>query len=170
MKTISSADPGNAGPQPAMQKVARIEPGAGLGQQFSAAMDKAAIQASNGTAPQSVDLVSPISSVNPPAASDGAKSAVAGEQERARRGLGLDAPHPVAPVQGDTILKGLENIRGVFDAQQARINDLASHPAANLGALASMQMEVAKFSLLCDVTSKLAGKSTQAFESLLKGQ
>jgi type III secretion system YscI/HrpB-like protein len=36
--------------------------------------------------------------------------------------------------------------------------------------LLAVQMEVVNFSMLVDVTSKLTGKSTQAFDTLLKGQ
>jgi type III secretion system YscI/HrpB-like protein len=36
--------------------------------------------------------------------------------------------------------------------------------------LMSMQMEVVNYTLMVDVTSKLTGKSTQSFDTLMKGQ
>ncbi|PDT90819.1 EscI/YscI/HrpB family type III secretion system inner rod protein [Bradyrhizobium sp. Y36] len=91
-------------------------------------------------------------------------------QDRARQALDLNPPKTAPAPHGDTILHGLQNLRGVFDKQEARIGNLASARAADTNTLLAMQMEVAKFSVLVDVTSKLTGKSTQALESLLKGQ
>ncbi len=92
--------------------------------------------------------------------------------ERARRALQLGEPQPSnsgGAGSGDAILNGLQKLRGVFDAQHARLNDVMAGPV-DTGSLMKMQMEVVNFSVLVDVASKLTGKSTQAFETLLKGQ
>jgi len=100
-------------------------------------------------------------------------AAEAEAKERAKRALHLDDPaQKAAPVSGagDTILEGIQKLRGVFDAQQARVNKVMSSPATDMHTLLAIQMEVVNYSVLVDVTSKLTGKSTQAFETLLKGQ
>jgi type III secretion system YscI/HrpB-like protein len=164
-------------------KIGRIEPSDATGQRFAAAMEKAnPSPAGNPPAgdppvgdppvadPQPVDAASRVLPSKP--ATDAAGGTTADAQERARRGLNLDPAHaaPPKPTHGEAILHGLENIRSAFGAQEARLNNLMSRPAADTNTLLAMQMEVTKFSVLVDVTSKLVGKSTQAFESLLKGQ
>jgi hypothetical protein len=137
---------------------------------FSAAMQKAMAEAVPGpAAPQFSSTSNAVTGV-PGATSEGANNAPADAQERARRGLGLEAPHAPQDTQGDTILVGLQKIRGVFDAHQQHMKGLVSLPAASTTALMAMQMEVTNYSLLCTITSELAGKSTQTFETLLKGQ
>lgn len=106
--------------------------------------------------------------VQPPAqAADAVTSAEA--QERARRTLGLE-PGAAPRAAGDKILDSIQGLRQVFDAQKAAVTHFAAKPDLNGINLVSMQLEVTKYTLLVDVTSKLAGKSTQAFESLLKSQ
>jgi type III secretion system YscI/HrpB-like protein len=99
-------------------------------------------------------------------------AAEAEAKERAKRALHLDdAQQPAtAAGAGDTILDGLQKLRGAFDAQQARVNKAMAAPATDMHTLLAIQMEVVNYSVLIDVTSKLTGKSTQAFETLLKGQ
>ncbi|QOZ76322.1 EscI/YscI/HrpB family type III secretion system inner rod protein [Bradyrhizobium sp. CCBAU 53351] len=146
-------------------KVGRLEASEAAGQRFSAAMERTATDRS-ATTSSSLDSTT---ATRPPEVKVAANSSTTADaQERARRALNLNPPK-TAP-QGDTILHGLQNLRGVFDKQEARINNLSSVRAADTNTLLSMQMEVAKFSVLVDVTSKLTGKSTQALESLLKGQ
>jgi type III secretion system YscI/HrpB-like protein len=92
-------------------------------------------------------------------------------RERARRTLELDGPKAaVAPSDGDTILGGLSKLRGTFDARHARINEILSSKSVDTNTLLAMQMEVAQYSLLVDVSSKLTGKSTQSLDTLMKGQ
>nr|WP_283814287.1 type III secretion system inner rod subunit SctI [Bradyrhizobium liaoningense] len=147
-------------------KVGRLEPSEAAGQRFSAAMERTATNRSAASPPPEA-----ATSTRPPETTVAANSGTAADaQDRARRALDLNPPKAAATPHGDTILHGLQNLRGVFDKQEARINNLASARAADTNTLLSMQMEVAKFSVLVDVTSKLTGKSTQALESLLKGQ
>ncbi|MBC8130274.1 MAG: type III secretion system inner rod subunit SctI, partial [Rhizobiaceae bacterium] len=81
---------------------------------------------------------------------------------------GVQAATPPSP--GDSILDGIQRLRGVFDAREARIADLMDGRTMDAGTLMAMQMEVANFTLLVDITSKLTGKSTQALDTLMKGQ
>jgi type III secretion system YscI/HrpB-like protein len=163
---MAAIDLTNLATQAGTPKIGRIEASEATGQRFAAAMEKADVVP--GAGPQPVDSASRVAASQPAAAGD----ATADAQERARRGLNLDPAQaaPPKPAHGETILNGLQNMRGVFGAQQARINNIMSTPAADTNTLMAMQMEVTKFSVLVDVTSKLVGKSTQAFESLLKGQ
>lgn len=87
---------------------------------------------------------------------------------RARRALDLDSKGRVSP-SGDVILGGLQKIRGAFDQQQAKLNGAISANSADPKMLYAAQMEIMNYSVLIDLTSKLTGKSTQAFETLLKG-
>ncbi|MEL6773917.1 MAG: hypothetical protein AAFP23_04085 [Pseudomonadota bacterium] len=74
------------------------------------------------------------------------------------------------PTTGTTILEGLKNLRGAFDAQTTNLAALQNSNELNSGQMLGLQVEVVKYGLLIDVTSKLTGKSTQAFDTLLKGQ
>jgi hypothetical protein len=131
--------------------------------QFSAAMQKA--MANAGPMPAAPQMPDP-----PKGVTEAAKSEATAAQERARRGLNLEAPHAPANTQGDTILDGLQKIRGMFDAHHLNMKSLVSLPAASTTTLMAIQMEVTNYSLLCTITSELAGKSTQTFDTLLKGQ
>lgn len=147
-------------------KVGRIEPSEAASQRFSATMERAATNRSAASPPADV-----ATTTRPPETIIAANGGAAADaQDRARQALDLNPPKTAPAPHGDTILNGLQNLRGAFDKQEARINNLASARAADTNTLLSMQMEVAKFSVLVDVTSKLTGKSTQALESLLKGQ
>lgn len=135
-------------------------------QQFSGAMARAA---QPGAAIQPVQLAQnqlPASAA-PPGPVTAAPSADAAE--RARRTLGLDAA-TAAPSGGDSILNGLQKLRSVFDQQQSRLNTVMAAPATDPKTLLNLQMELVNFTILVDVSSKLTGKSTQALETLLKGQ
>jgi type III secretion system YscI/HrpB-like protein len=122
------------------------------------------------TDPQPVDAASEVLPAKP--ATDAASGTTADALERARRGLNLDPAHaaPQTHNHGEAILHGLQNVRGVFDTQEARLNNILSRPAADMNTLTAMQIEMTKFSVIVDVTSKLVGKSAQALEALLKGQ
>jgi type III secretion system YscI/HrpB-like protein len=90
-------------------------------------------------------------------------------RERARRALELDGQE-TRPAGGDMILDGLQKLRGAFDARQARVAEIMESKELDAATLLSMQMEVVNYTLLVDVTSKLTGKSTQSFDTLMKGQ
>lgn len=116
--------------------------------------------------PQTVQIAAPTSP-------EKAAAADLDAQSRARRGLDLDGSSPVqGPPQtgGDMILNGLQKLRGVFDTREVRFSELMSRSSMDAGTMMAMQMEVTNFSLLVDMTSKLTGKSTQAFDTLMKGQ
>lgn len=97
---------------------------------------------------------------------------VASANDRARQGLDLQgaAADVAPPTGGDMILDGIQKMRGVFDAHEARIGSIMNGSTTSATALMDMQMELANFSLLVDVASKLTGKSTQIFDTLMKGQ
>lgn len=97
------------------------------------------------------------------------------ERQRTIDTLGLDATAAEGLRTGDTILNGLSKLRSVFDAQQARIADVisadaAGGTAATSASLMAAQFEVVQYTMLVDVTSKLTGKATQSFDTLMKGQ
>ncbi|MEO9530044.1 hypothetical protein [Roseibium sp.] len=103
--------------------------------------------------------------------------ALAVEKNRALRGLdleksvqGTEAASSVHDSRGDTILDGLSRLRSTFDDQTARLGNISSQSMSGTEMLIATQVEVVKYSLLMDVTSKLTGKSTQTFDTLMKGQ
>jgi len=130
------------------------------------AFEQALARQTNEAARIDVAQAGPVPSVTPPAT-----VADAGATERARQGLGLDGvPTESAPSAGDMILDGMQQLRGVFDVREARIAELMSKETVNAGTMMAMQMEVANFTLLVDISSKLTGKTTQALDTLMKGQ
>ena len=94
------------------------------------------------------------------------------DRARALRGLDLDqkAVESASGSTGDTIIDGVSKLREVFDNQEKAITDIGQSQLAQSEKLINLQLEVVKYSMLMDVTSKLTGKSTQAFDTLLKGQ
>jgi type III secretion system YscI/HrpB-like protein len=138
--------------------------GAGAEQRFAQAL-----QSASPGAAADASAAAPNASV---AQSGAAAEASQDAQERARRALKLDAPVSAAKKTeaGDLVLDGLQKLRGTFNAHEGRIADLMSKKEPDLNALLAMQMEVVNFTVLVDVTAKLTGQSTQAFETLLKGQ
>lgn len=72
--------------------------------------------------------------------------------------------------KGDVILDGLSRLRSAFDGQADKVVDVSSSSVSGTEKLIDTQMEIVKYSLLMDVTSKLVGKSTQTFDTLMKGQ
>lgn len=106
----------------------------------------------------------PVSEVQP------ADAASAADRQRALDTLQLGADTG-ARTTGDSILGGLERLRGVFDAQESRIREVASVQGTGATeALIVAQFEIVQYSMLIDVTSKLTGKATQSFDQLMKGQ
>jgi type III secretion system YscI/HrpB-like protein len=151
---------------PNVRPPASTDPAASTTERFAAAMERA----SGVTPPGGPVRVAQAQSTTAVDAGPAATTSV-DPQERTRRALQLDAPNATqSKPSGDSILDGLQKLRGVFDAQQARINQVISQPVTNVNTLIAAQMEVVNFSMLVDVTSKLTGKSTQAFDTLLKGQ
>lgn len=115
--------------------------------------------------------VDPVQTAATPAPSESAQADMDAES-RARRGLDLEGVAPAQDKQtaGDMILEGLEQMRGVFDVREARVSDLMNRTSVDANMLLAVQMEMTNFTLLVDITSKLTGKSTQAFDTLMKGQ
>jgi hypothetical protein len=121
----------------------------------------------------------------PPPVPSGAEPAPAGEAQRTADersrvlealeldrlpGTGATGAEAATANTGDTILEGLKRLRGSFDAQAANLAEMKTNGQMTTGELMGLQVEVVKYGLLIDVTSKLTGKSTQAFDTLLKGQ
>lgn len=112
-----------------------------------------------------------VAQVGAPAVTPPGATVDAGAEDRARQGLGLDgAPVAAPPSAGDMILEGMQQLRGVFDAREARISQLMSTESVNANTMMAMQMEVANFTLLVDISSKLTGKVTASVDTLMKGQ
>lgn len=92
-------------------------------------------------------------------------------RERARRALELDNPTSTeTPTAGDMILNGIQKLRSTFDERQARVSEIMESKELDVSTLLSMQVEVVNYTMLIDITSKLTGKSTQSFDTLMKGQ
>jgi type III secretion system YscI/HrpB-like protein len=164
-----------AGQDDLVTPVTAVQPGKGTVGEFGTALEKAQRLAQ--LDPAAVPVAPPANAVTqtrPAAATEGTVgNPGADARERARRALGLEAP--VAPATanqpaGDAIIEGMQKLRGVFDQQTSRLNSISSSKNFDIGSLMSMQMEMVRFSLLVEVTSKLTGKSTQAFDTLMKGQ
>ena len=90
---------------------------------------------------------------------------------RAVKGLELTPDADGTAGTGTTILEGLGQLRGIFDRELGGIADGVStvNPYDSVGMM-NLQAQLVEFSLVVDVTSKLAGKSTQALDSLMKEQ
>lgn len=136
---------------------------------FSRSMEreKAGQLAANGQAPAQATAVQTLPTGAEPVAKV-PPAAQAEAQSRARDALGLNGA--ARGGGGDAILHGLQKLRGVFDRRESMVTRLMASNVADTKTLMAMQMEVAQFSLLVDVASKLTGKSTQAFDTLMKGQ
>lgn len=74
------------------------------------------------------------------------------------------------PAEGDAILDGFQSIRKMFDGQYQRASAIGRELSpTNASDLIAAQAEMTKLTLMVEVTSKLAGKLTQACDTLLKG-
>lgn len=74
------------------------------------------------------------------------------------------------PAEGDAILGGFQSIRKMFDGQYQRASAIGRELSpSNASDLIVAQAEMTKLTLMVEVTSKLAGKLTQACDTLLKG-
>ena len=109
------------------------------------------------------------STATPPSATSAVQDSSSASRERVRRSLDLEGV-ATRPSEGDAILGGLQRLRGTLDARHARIGSLMEGNSVDTNALISMQMEVAQYTLLIDVSSKLTGKATSSLDTLMKGQ
>jgi type III secretion system YscI/HrpB-like protein len=100
------------------------------------------------------------------------ETAPAPESQDARQNtintLDLNSNAAPASTTGDTILNGFSKLREIFDVEQAKLAGIGYTDSAS--GLIAAQLEVVKYSMLVDVTSKLTGKATQSFDTLMKGQ
>ena len=105
----------------------------------------------------------------PSAETVNATSVAAEADQRTLRSLELPGTEAGA-TSGDMILEGLTKLRGVFDKEIGEVGRLLGSPSVDMKTMMAVQVEVVNFSLLVDVTSKLTGKTTQSFDTLMKGQ
>ncbi len=126
-----------------------------------AAFDAALVRGDAGLVP-----ATPAPPVAPAAQTD-----EAGALDRARAGFGLEPASAVgAPAEGDMILQGMQKLRGIFDGGQERIGAIMDKSGTDASSLIQMQLELTNFTLMVDMSSKLTGKTTQVFDTLMKGQ
>lgn len=126
-------------------------------------------QLAQGQAVQAPNATQPVAATTPSAAVD---STQGGDALRTRRALELDGARApgTRPADGDAILGGLQTLRGQFDKSLSRVNGVLASSGVDTKTMLAMQVEVVNFTMLVDMTSKLTGKSTQTFDSLMKGQ
>ncbi|WP_185961328.1 EscI/YscI/HrpB family type III secretion system inner rod protein [Telmatospirillum sp. J64-1] len=80
---------------------------------------------------------------------------------------------PAPPVSlGQTILDGMNSLRGQFDSQVNTIRDTltASGSDLTLQQMMSIQMQISTLSVQQDLMGKIVGKATQNVDQLLKAQ
>ena len=175
----------NLGGGPLVQEAMRPgKGGTGSVSAFEDALSRQALQpppAADPTAVQSPSAVTSVQSaahVSPAGAAQSADSTKVSttpvdgtaERERVRRSLELDGPPVSTNTTGDTILGGMQKLRGVFDAHHAHINDIMKSDMSNTQGLMAMQMEMAQYTVMVDVSSKLTGKASSSLDTLMKGQ
>ena len=115
------------------------------------------------------DLVPPLlSAPGTPPVAETTPAAEVDARTRAAEGLGLDDGTAVTP--GNSILNGLEQLRATFDNQFNSVGNRLEGTKMDVVAMMELQADVVKYSVLVDVSSKLAGKATMAIDSLMKGQ
>jgi type III secretion system YscI/HrpB-like protein len=112
------------------------------------------------------DVVPPLLSTPPVA--EAAPGAEVDARLRAAEGLGLEAETPAGP--GNSILSGLEQLRASFDSQYNSVGSKLQGTTLDVTAMMQLQADIVKYSVLVDVSSKLAGKVTTSIDSLMKGQ
>jgi type III secretion system YscI/HrpB-like protein len=112
------------------------------------------------------DVVPPLLSAPPVA--ETAPGAEVDSRLRAAEGLGLEAEPPVGP--GNSILNGLEQLRATFDSQYNSVGSKLEGTTLDVTAMMQLQADMVQYSVLVDVSSKLAGKVTTSIDSLMKGQ
>ncbi|MFS8181974.1 hypothetical protein ACMG4P_10500 [Pseudovibrio denitrificans] len=84
----------------------------------------------------------------------------------------VQAPTQVAsvnPTDSNFLIDGLAKVRGVFAETSDSINAISEGgQLSQFDKLINMQIEVANYSLLVDVSSKIAGKTTQGMDALMR--
>lgn len=121
------------------------------------------------TGATATDAVNPLIPTTGTPPVDGASaSAETDARLRAAEGLGLASGEDVGP--GNSILNGLEQLRSVFDNEYVSVGKGMEGPILDANAMIALQADMVEYSVLVDVTSKLAGKVTTAIDSLMKGQ
>ncbi len=98
------------------------------------------------------------------------ETTAADARARAAEGLDLNRPNATPDNSGTSILNGLEQLRSVFDKQHTSVASRIEGTTMDVSSMMALQADVVKYTVLVDVSSKLAGKSTQAMDSLMKGQ
>ena len=75
----------------------------------------------------------------------------------------------VNPTGSNFVIDGLAKVRGVFAETSSNINAISDGgQLSQFDKLINMQIEVANYSLLVDVSSKIAGKTTQGMDALMR--
>ena len=110
-------------------------------------------------------LLQPGTATDAPTATD-----PGGAANRAVQGLELGSGTDSTAGTGTAILEGLGKLRGIFDRELDGVAQNSVMNPCDYNKMMELQAQLVEFSLVVDVTSKLAGKSTQALDSLLKGQ
>ncbi|KZK76703.1 Type III secretion needle MxiH like protein [Pseudovibrio sp. W64] len=84
----------------------------------------------------------------------------------------VSAPTQIAsvnPTDSNFVIDGLAKVRGVFAETSSNINAISEGgKLSHFDKLINMQIEVANYSLLVDVSSKIAGKTTQGLDALMR--
>lgn len=115
------------------------------------------------------DVVPPLlSAPGTPAVAETVPGAEVDSRLRAAEGLGLESDAPAGP--GNSILNGLEQLRATFDSQYDAVGSKLQGTTLDVTAMMQLQADMVKYSVLIDVSSKLAGKVTTSIDSLMKGQ
>jgi type III secretion system YscI/HrpB-like protein len=121
------------------------------------------------TGATTTDVVPPLlSAPGTPPVAEATPGADVDSRLRAAEGLGLDADAPAGP--GNSILNGLEQLRASFDSQYNAVGSKLQGTTLDVTAMMQLQADIVKYSVLVDVSSKLAGKVTTSIDSLMKGQ
>ncbi len=72
---------------------------------------------------------------------------------------------------GDKILNGIQGIKSNIDSQNSKVNDLLSNSdAMSMKDMLKTQKAMSNLTLTQELIGKVAGKSTQIFETMLKQQ
>ncbi|SDR14800.1 hypothetical protein [Pseudovibrio sp. Tun.PSC04-5.I4] len=75
----------------------------------------------------------------------------------------------VDPTDSNFLIDGLAKVRGAFTESSSNIMNLSSgSELGQVDRLINMQIEVANYSLLVDVSSKIAGKTVQGLDALMR--
>jgi len=84
--------------------------------------------------------------------------------------VAADGSNSVAITADIHDLDGLQKLRANFDQRHAKVSEMMKSNVVDASTLLAMQVEVVNYTMMIDLTSKLTGKSTQSFDTLMKGQ